>query len=195
VILNASWYEDLTAAEVREIARRSDCRLGAEEARARAARLRWLVTALDLENRTRAVRPRTAMLDDLDRVLVEEVRKKTRVRIREMVAGTPFRGAAEMPTWPEVWQYFFHMFSDPLSRMGPGLNYADCMRSSHAYVLPSGWTVFDCRPRRDPPLVPAGATEDEPSGATEASGARDQDRGQEESSCSPTRSARRLRSG
>jgi len=48
----------------------------------------------------------------------------------------------------EWWQIYFYRFSDPRSRMGAALNYVDRIRSSHAVVLNSGWTIYQCPPLR-----------------------------------------------
>lgn len=46
------------------------------------------------------------------------------------------------------WQVYFYRFSDPLARSGPHLNYAERIRSANASILDSGWTVYDCPPRK-----------------------------------------------
>jgi len=123
------------------------------EARARSEELRWLLPALELEGAAAEVRPRPRPLDDFDRALVDAVRAETRLRMDALARGTPLAAAATRSNWREFWQFFFYWFADPQTRLGEHLNYASRIRSARAHVLPSGWVVYDCRPRREPPLV------------------------------------------
>ena len=111
--------------------------------------------ALDLETSVAELRPRPRPLDDLDKALVTAVREKTRRAMDALTAGTPLARAATFRHWREFWRFFFYWFSDPLARMGPGLNYRARLLTATAHLLPSGWIVYDCRPRREPPLVPS----------------------------------------
>jgi Dolichyl-phosphate-mannose-protein mannosyltransferase len=153
VIIDGPWYESLRADEVQQVARRQGLELTAEAANARAKELRWLVPALDLETSVAELRPRPRPLDDLDKALVTAVREKTRRAMEAVTAGTPLARAATFRHSREFWRFFFYWFSDPLARMGPGLNYRARLLTATAHLLPSGWIVYDCRPRREPPLV------------------------------------------
>ena len=74
--------------------------------------------------------------------------------VNVVARGTPMRSAT-FANNHELWHFFFHWFSNPEARRGPGLNYAGRARRSLAHVLPSGWILYDCRPQRTPALVPA----------------------------------------
>ena len=74
--------------------------------------------------------------------------------MNECALGTLLARSAEFSNWGELWHHFFFWFSDPQGRRGPGLNYAGRARLSRAHVLPNGWVIYDCRPQREPLLVP-----------------------------------------
>jgi hypothetical protein len=153
VIINGPWYEALDPGEVRRIARAKGRELSLAAAVLRVEELRWLVPAIDLLPRVAEVRPPPHPLDDLDTALVAAVREKTRSVVSRFAAATPLANSPPQEEWRDFWQYFFYWFAQPLSRIGPGLNYAGRLRTARAHVLSSGWIVFDCRPHKDPPLV------------------------------------------
>ena len=155
VIVEGPWYESLSPEEVVGLARRHGVALTAAEAQGRAERLRWLPMLLDLEATVAEVVPLPPPLDELDRQLLDATREKTKGRMKALTRGTPLARAASLANWREFWQFFFLWFSEPDTRRRAQLNSAGRLARARAHVLPGGWVVYDCRPHREPPLVPA----------------------------------------
>ena len=84
-----------------------------------------------------------------------EQRKEQTLRWgEEMAAEFPlFRGFTPTLMINAQWAPVDYWFVNPEQRIGDRLNYRDRISSAMAIVLPNGAVVFDCRRKRDVPLV------------------------------------------
>ena len=82
--------------------------------------------------------------------LLERQRQKTRKAVGDWIYGdgNPMLWGHPMDRYSDWWPVFFFRFVEVEQRSGPNLNYAERVRESHATVMPQGWTVFHCPPRR-----------------------------------------------
>lgn len=154
VIVDDISYDWLAPEDVVRMGERFGRTLTLAQANERSEELRWLVPALDLDGTVADLRPRPRPLDDFDRALVYALRAKTGEEMSKVVRGTPLARVATPSNWREFWQFFFYWFAQPETRLGEHLNARTRLRLSRAHVLPGGEVVYDCRPRREPPLVP-----------------------------------------
>jgi hypothetical protein len=163
VVLDTPRYEGLPAGTVAELARARGLTLDAEQAAVRSRETRQLATAIDVAGKVQAVDPSPRPLGPLEQELRDAMQQFTRQTLALTSRGTPLEGTAPLTTWTDFWQFFFYWFAEPATRTGDAANFAERVRSARAYVLPSGWVVYDCRASRGTPLVPSRASpRDEP---------------------------------
>jgi hypothetical protein len=154
IILESSAYDPVTPAQVQQAARRQGSALSEAEAASRAREAVVFATARDLEASGVSVTPLPRPPDALDHELVALVGHSTREAVARFLIGTPLGSDSTVATWRDFRNAFYYWFAEPDRRTGAGLNYRACRAEAIATVLPNGYTVFDCRIAREPPLVP-----------------------------------------
>ncbi len=155
VVVEGPWFDLLSPEDVAEVAGSMGRALTPAAARSRADGALRLTTVLALAASGADVGPVPRALDDFDRGVVGTLRRRTRAEMVRMLKGSPLRRAASPSNWQEFREAFFYWFSDPERRRGSGLNYRKCRDTADVLAHDSGFVVYDCRVRRNPPLVPA----------------------------------------
>ena len=154
VILDGRWYEPLDEREVRRLA----ALFGVQPTPAQVRTLAQGAVRRATEERLREdgypVAGAVEGSDALSAALVEATRRHTAEFVANAVKGTPLGQAARFEHWGEFWRFFFFWFAEPAEHLGANLNFRRRALRGRVHVLPSGWTVYDCRPNPgEPPLV------------------------------------------
>ncbi|HEX8524630.1 MAG TPA: glycosyltransferase family 39 protein [Tepidisphaeraceae bacterium] len=150
VIESATPFQDLTAEEVREMARRRGEVISDDEARRLASALSTRLLRERVAQRAASVEPRL----EEPPAFVDEAMELQRIKTEQFQAewiqwGTnnPVLRGYEMRDFSYWWQVFFYRFVEPEKRMGERLNYAQRIRSAKAEVLPTQWVFYRCPAR------------------------------------------------
>jgi hypothetical protein len=121
----------------------------------RARELAWWVTYAAVVQRTAAdfpnvePRPETIYFPNYLRTLIDDQPEYTAQWVAKNMnplihCPAMFRGF-EVRDYVRWWPVYFYRFVDPLSRLGPNLNYLDRGRRGKVWVLPVGWRIY-CSP-------------------------------------------------
>ena len=153
VILDGRWYEPLEPREVRAVA----ARFGAHLTEPEAASLAGAAVRRASEERLReegySVVAEPPAADALSAALVAETRRRTAEFLHGVLEGTPLARAARFAHWGEFWRFYFFWFARPEEHLGENLNFRPRALRGRVHVLPSGWTVYDCRPGTSQPSL------------------------------------------
>ena len=145
-------YPPLRAPVIQEAAAAAGLRLSVEEADEWGLRLCVPPVREDLRGEVAEILPPPEPLPDWAQPLVERTRREAPRRIAR--SGDVRNGAFlfrgfELADFSSWWPIYFYRFSDPESRMGERLNYAERVRRGRATILRSSWVVYEASPEKD----------------------------------------------
>ncbi len=139
--------------EVRATAKKSGAELNAEEAQRIGLHIQRYGATQYLASQVADIWPPLEPTGEVVLKLAERYQEETRRKLDESQTLPQMRGLPAAPVMGERWLPLFYRFVNPENHLGNQLNYGERIRDAVAIVLPDGAVIYDCRRKRDIPLV------------------------------------------